>query len=68
MGLYLQDLCMDYENLSDKIDNLPMRGAKGTTGTQASFLRLFDNDHGKVKKLESLIMDKMGFKSVVYLR
>eukprot|EP00483_Globobulimina_turgida_P009914 UN09933 len=67
MGLYLQDLCMDYENLSEKIDNLPMRGAKGTTGTQASFLRLFDNDHEKVKKLDRLIMEKMGFKSVVYL-
>eukprot|EP01084_Bolivina_argentea_P031863 58961_1 len=67
MGLYLQDLYMDYENLSDKIDNLPMRGAKGTTGTQASFLRLFNNDHEKVKKMDELIMHQMGFKSVVYL-
>lgn len=67
MGLYLQDLYWDYLNLSEKIDNLPMRGAKGTTGTQASFLRLFDNDHDKVKQMEELIMKEMGFKSVVDL-
>ena len=67
MGLYLQDLYWDYLNLSGRIDNLPMRGAKGTTGTQASFLRLFDNDHEKVKKMEQLIMKEMGFKSVVHL-
>eukprot|EP01084_Bolivina_argentea_P009359 17489_1 len=67
MGLYLQDLYWDYLNLSDKIDNLPMRGAKGTTGTQASFLRLFDNDHEKVRQMEQLIMQEMGFKSVVHL-
>jgi len=67
MGLYLQDLYWDFENLADKIDNLPMRGAKGTTGTQASFLRLFDDDHSKVKAMESLVMKEMGFNSVVAL-
>eukprot|EP00485_Elphidium_margaritaceum_P002143 CAMPEP_0202704368 /NCGR_PEP_ID=MMETSP1385-20130828/17046_1 /ASSEMBLY_ACC=CAM_ASM_000861 /TAXON_ID=933848 /ORGANISM="Elphidium margaritaceum" /LENGTH=511 /DNA_ID=CAMNT_0049362365 /DNA_START=27 /DNA_END=1562 /DNA_ORIENTATION=- len=67
MGLWLQDLYWDYLHLSDQIDHLPLRGAKGTTGTQAAFLRLFDNDHEKVKQLEERVMEKMGFKHVVYL-
>ena len=60
--LWLYDLSMDFEALSQFASNLPFRGVKGTTGTQASFLTLFDNDHEKVKKLDSMVAEKMGFK------
>ncbi|MBD3390961.1 MAG: adenylosuccinate lyase [Chitinivibrionales bacterium] len=63
--LWLQDLAMDFEALARFTDNLPFRGAKGTTGTQASYLSLFDGDHEKVKKLDRLVADKMGFDSVL---
>jgi len=59
--LYLQDLLFDYENLEYTISNTRLRGVKGTTGTQASFLELFDGDHEKVKKLNELVVKKMGF-------
>lgn len=58
--LWLQDLAMDYENLEHLISQVKLRGVKGTTGTQASFLSLFDGDHEKVKKLEKAIIKKMG--------
>ncbi|KAI4453665.1 adenylosuccinate lyase [Holotrichia oblita] len=61
-SLWLQDLELDYHNLSGIIDSLKLRGVKGTTGTQASFLSLFDNDASKVAKLEELLVTKMGFK------
>lgn len=61
--LWLQDLQMDYENLCAVIDGLKLRGVKGTTGTQASFLTLFDGDGEKVKALEKAVVNKMGFKS-----
>ncbi len=62
--LWIQELLMDMEDLDHTIDNMKLLGSKGTTGTQASFLNLFDGDHEKVKKLEQLIADKMGFKTV----
>lgn len=59
--LWLQDLFLDIENLDFVIETLKMRGVKGTTGTQASFLELFDGDHVKVKQLDSIVASKMGF-------
>ncbi|KAG3197028.1 Adenylosuccinate lyase [Phytophthora cactorum] len=64
-SLWLQDLWLDFQQLSEQIDSLPMRGVKGTTGTQASFLDLFEGDHEKVKKLNELVAEKMGFKKVI---
>lgn len=62
--LWIQELLMDMEDLEHALENMKLLGSKGTTGTQASFLNLFDGDHEKVKKLEQLIAEKMGFKSV----
>ncbi len=59
--LWLQDLLLDYENLIFLKNGLKLRGVKGTTGTQASFMELFNNDSKKVKKLEQLVIAKMGF-------
>jgi adenylosuccinate lyase len=64
-SLWLQDFWLDYQQLSEQIDSLPMRGVKGTTGTQASFLDLFEGDHAKVKKLNELVAAQMGFKKVI---
>lgn len=50
--LWIQDLCMDLQNLERARDNLRFRGVKGTTGTQASFLQLFEGDHSKVSRTE----------------
>ncbi len=61
--LWIQDILMDLTELEFQESNLKLRGAKGTTGTQASFLQLFDNDEEKVKKLDQLIAAKMGFSS-----
>lgn len=60
--LWMQDLLMDYEEISRLIENMPLRGVKGTTGTQATFLELFDGDHDKVKELNRLVCNKMGYK------
>ena len=59
--LWLQDLLMDLEDLDHVLGTMKLLGSKGTTGTQASFLELFDGDIGKVRKLDSLIAEKMGF-------
>ena len=59
--LWMQDIVLDIENLDFVINNLKLRGAKGTTGTQASFMSLFNNDEKLVVKLDSLIASKMGF-------
>ncbi|MBL8896578.1 MAG: adenylosuccinate lyase [Planctomycetes bacterium] len=59
--LWLQDLLMDWDELARLIDEVPLRGAKGTTGTQASFLELFGGDHEKVRELDRRIAQKMGF-------
>ena len=62
--LWIQDLLIDLEDLEYVLFSMKLLGSKGTTGTQASFMNLFDNDGEKVKKLESLIAAKMGFESV----
>ncbi|MCR4430618.1 MAG: adenylosuccinate lyase [Tepidanaerobacteraceae bacterium] len=59
--LWIQDLITDIRDLEYQEQNLMLRGAKGTTGSQASFMKLFNNDEEKVKKLDSLIASKMGF-------
>lgn len=59
--LWIQDLVMDLHELDTCLHNLRFLGAKGTTGTQASFLTLFNNDHDKVHALDHLIASKMGF-------
>jgi adenylosuccinate lyase len=61
-ALWLQDLVSDYHELARIERDMPMRGVKGTTGTQASFLELFDGDAEKVKQLNALVCTKMGFK------
>ncbi|KAF5032399.1 Adenylosuccinate lyase [anaerobic digester metagenome] len=66
-SLWLQDLYLDYEEINHVIDMVKLRGVKGTTGTQASFMSLFDNDSEKVKKLEELVVAKMGFKEAFKL-
>lgn len=62
--LWLQDLMLDYENLVNLYDHFRLRGVKGTTGTQASFLDLFDGDTEKVKELERHVVAKMGYRNV----
>ena len=59
--LWLHDLCLDLEDLDYVLGSLKLRGAKGTTGTQASFLELFDGDHEKCRKADAMIAEKMGF-------
>ncbi|HEY2908785.1 MAG TPA: adenylosuccinate lyase [Gemmataceae bacterium] len=63
--LWLFDLVLDLQELERRRDELPFRGAKGTTGTQASFLALFHGDHDKVKQLDKLVAKKMGFENVI---
>ncbi|XP_044156801.1 adenylosuccinate lyase [Bufo gargarizans] len=60
--LWLQDLCMDLRNLERARNELRFRGVKGTTGTQASFLQLFEGDHDKVEELDRLVTSMAGFK------
>ena len=62
-SLWLQDLIMDLEDIDHQLSKAKLLGSKGTTGTQASFLELFDGDHEKVKKIDGMIAEKMGFKS-----
>ena len=59
--LWLHDLVLDLDDLDHVLDNMKLLGSKGTTGTQASFLELFDGDLEKVKKIDGLIAEKMGF-------
>lgn len=65
VSLWLQDFLFDHESLETFMNNLPMRGVKGTTGTQATFLDLFDGDHEKVRDLDRRVVKKMGFKKSV---
>jgi len=60
-ALWLQDLYLDYEEINHVLALVKLRGVKGTTGTQASFMSLFDNDGEKVKALEESVVEKMGF-------
>ncbi len=62
--LWLQDLEMDYENLINAKEHIKLRGVKGTTGTQASFMELFDGDETKVKELEKRVVKKLGYDKV----
>lgn len=60
-ALWCYDLVLDLEELEYRLSALRFRGVKGTTGTQASFLSLFGGDHEKVKRLDQLVAEKMGF-------
>ncbi|MCL1966495.1 MAG: adenylosuccinate lyase [Fibromonadales bacterium] len=64
-AMWIQDLLIDLEEIEHLIEILPFRGVKGTTGTQASFMELFDGDHEKIKKLDAYVSEKAGFKKVL---
>jgi adenylosuccinate lyase len=59
--LWIYDLVLDLESIESRISGLKARSTKGTTGTQASFLQLFDGDHAKVRELERQVAQKIGF-------
>lgn len=61
-SLWLNDLLLDYEQLEFQISQMKLLGSKGTTGTQASFMELFEGDTDKVKALDRKITEKMGYK------
>ncbi|MGN0354714.1 MAG: adenylosuccinate lyase [Muricoprocola sp.] len=61
--LWLQEFTMDLEDLNYVISTLKLLGSKGTTGTQASFLELFDGDQEKIDKIDPMIAEKMGFEA-----
>lgn len=63
--LWMNELLYDLNEVDYRISSLKLLGSKGTTGTQASFVELFDGDSEKIKKLEQLIAAEMGFESVV---
>lgn len=63
--LWMNELLMDLDEIEYRLDNLALLGSKGTTGTQASFMELFEGDTDKVKELEKLIAEEMGFDKVV---
>ncbi len=62
--LWIQDFIFDLESLEDFLQRRKLRGVKGTTGTQASFLELFDGDYEKVKLLDKMVAKKMGYEDV----
>lgn len=59
--LWCHDLVLDLEEVEHRLETLRFRGVKGTTGTQATFLSLFEGDHEKVRQLDCLVTEKMGF-------
>jgi len=61
--LWMQDLLMDYQSLTELKAKVKLRGVKGTTGTQASFMKLFDGNEEKVRELDKLVVEKMGYKN-----
>ena len=61
--LWIQDLILDIENIDFLLSTLRLRGVKGTTGTQASFMTLFNNNEEKVKDLDKIVAKKMGFEN-----
>lgn len=63
--LWMYELCQDIEEAQHRLDTLKLLGSKGTTGTQASFMELFDGDEEKVKRLEEMIAQEMGFSGCV---
>ena len=60
-SLWMYDFVLDVEEVERVADGLPFRGVKGTTGTQASFMELFEGDHDKVRRLERRVCELMGF-------
>lgn len=62
-ALWLMELKLDFDDICYLIDSMQLLGSKGTTGTQASFVELFDGDHDKIKKLDKLIATKMGYEN-----
>ena len=60
-ALWLQEFCLDLEDLDHCLGGMKLLGSKGTTGTQASFLELFDGDQEKVDRIDPMIAEKMGF-------
>ncbi len=63
--LYIQDLLVDLQSLDQFVSSMAARGAKGTVGTQATFLELFKGDHQKVRDLDQLVAEKLGFKASI---
>ena len=61
--LWLNELCLDLEDMDHVLGSMKLLGSKGTTGTQASFLELFEGDHEKCRKADQMIAEKMGFAS-----
>ncbi len=61
--LWIQELLLDLEDVDHVLSNMKLLGCKGTTGTQASFLELFEGDHEKIKQIDPMIAKKMGFSS-----
>lgn len=62
--LWIQDLLMDLEDIDYQLSKAKLLGCKGTTGTQASFMELFDGDHAKCRELDKKIAEKMGYDAV----
>ncbi len=62
--LWIQDLMMDLEQIDFVLSNAKLLGSKGTTGTQASFMELFEGDTDKVKRLDNMIAEKLGYSGV----
>ena len=62
--LWINEMVLAIQSLQDELDHFLLRGAKGTTGTQASFMDLFDNDEEKVKALDQKIAEELGYKGV----
>ena len=62
--LWCYEFVMDAHEIEHRLDTLPFRGAKGTTGTQASFLALFDGSHNKTKQLDKMVAAAFGFKKI----
>ena len=59
--LWLQDVLLDYYEVEHRLETMRLLGSKGTTGTQASFMELFEGDEEKIRQLDQKIADKMGF-------
>jgi len=62
--LWCYEFALDLNEVEIRLDTLPFRGIKGTTGTQASFLALFDGNHNKVKRLDKMVASAFGFKNI----
>jgi adenylosuccinate lyase len=62
--LWCYEFALDLDEVERQLDTLPFRGIKGTTGTQASFLALFDGNHNKVKRLDKMVAAAFGFKNI----